>query len=277
MKVLHRIGFTKDDFPDFTRYLTNNRILLPDTEQICSITISENSQHWPYIRDFVENNNLLCLSETVFSKKELFEADWLLVRSRWRFGYPQPQGNYDYEEITYTRVDQCAFCGVGLKQVRPFQIQKSPRWKNNHFFELNWIGDELFVDSFAKNILQESGITGVSFDEVRDIKRDQPFRDVFQLYIPHVLKEGLLSSTQAIAKTTKCMNCGRNKYLRSGIGMLEFEREIFEEAPDVVKSFESFGDGFYACRKILVRKKFYHTIASKEIGKQLVFEPVKLV
>lgn len=59
--------------------------------------------------------------------------------------------------------------------------------------------------------------------------------------------------------------------------MLTFKKEIFANAPDIVKSFEIFGDRLYAARVILVNHKAYDVITKNKLDRNLEFAPLKLI
>ena len=59
--------------------------------------------------------------------------------------------------------------------------------------------------------------------------------------------------------------------------MLRFRSEIFDGAPDIVKTAEVFGDGHMSCRDILVRQKVYRLLVDAKLDGGLVFEPVELI
>ena len=277
MKIKHRICFREDMQPEFVNYLRLNRIPYKSGEIISVLEIYENSPHWEDISMYVRNGNMSCRPETEFSKDELNSAEWLCMRSKWRFGYPQPEGKYAYETITYTRENYCQNCGSGLTQVDSFRMKKAPKWGSRNFMELNWIGDELFLSEKAKLILQESGITGISFRDVKKTNGREIHEGIEQLVISTTLEKGLVDTAPSIRQVTPCAECGITKYAGSGVGMLAFKKDIFVNVPDVVKSFEIFGFGHYASRVIIVNHKVYDTIINNKLDRNLDFAPIKLV
>lgn len=279
MKIKKHLCFSERDDPEIARYLKDNGIPYDGGEDniICAVDIFESDPHWEYISRFVQEKGLLCLSDTIFTKKELESAEWLKMWSGWRFGYPQPEGDFEYETITYTREGYCEKCGRDLRQVAPFRIKKAPKWGKRHFAELNWIGDELFLDDVAREILIKSGATGVEFKEVLNKQGTGSFSDVHQLVAPTILRDGLIEDCSAIREIERCPRCGKKKYITSGVGCLAFEKSIFEGVPDVVKTAEYFGSGYYAGRIMIVRQKVYRTITENQLGRGLNFEPIELV
>jgi hypothetical protein len=226
---------------------------------------------------YVQNKELLCLSETVFSKNELSSAQWLTVRSQWRNEYPQPENAFAYERITYTNESHCRECGAGLVQSNPFRIKKAPKWGNRHFMMLNWVEDELFTDQAVKTLFSESHVSGITFTDVHNSKGELTFPEIQQMVITGLLPPAISLNGQSIDKVFTCAQCGTLKYHPTGIGMHSFRREAFENAPDIVKTSEVYGWGHGASRLILVNQKVYRLIIQNKLDRSLVFEPVLLV
>ena len=277
VEIQKHVCFRIDEAPALVEYLMRNRISYEPGEILSCLDIYESDPHWIFIAEQIKQCNLLCRSETVFTKEELCNTEWLSMRSQWRFGYPQPEDDFNYENITYTRRNYCPKCSSGLKQTNPFRIKKAPKWGKRHFAELNWVGDELFVDDTAVTVLTQEGITGISFLEVQNKKGAEIFSNIRQLQVETVLDLGLQTDSASVREVTLCPECGIPKFLLNGIGMLSFRKEIFENQPDVVKTGEIFGSDHYAARIILVRQKVYQTILRNKLERGLVFEPIELV
>lgn len=276
MKVKKHICFSEARDVELVSYLINQGIAYDHASHIATLDIYDNDPHWPYVSQYVQTNNLLCLSETVFTKKELSSAEWLTVRSQWRNGYPQPEDSFQYEHITYSAADHCSECGVGLKQINPFRIKQPPKWGNRHFMMLNWVADELFVDESVKNLFMESGVTGAAFKEVQNRNGIKKLEQIDQLLITHVLQPGI-ALNESIDRVMRCPKCETIKYHPSGIGGHTFQREIFAGVPDIVKTAEVFGWGKSASREIIINHKVYQLITQRKLDRGLVFEPVFLI
>jgi len=275
--IKYRIGFRECAVPDFTKYLKLNQIPYERGDLVSVLEIYEDNPHWENISMYIRNENLFCRPETEFNKDELKTAEWLRMRSQWRFGYPQPEAKYGYTTITYTKDNYCNNCGSGLKQVDSFRIKKMPKWGTRNFLELNWVGDELFLSEKARQVLSEANISGIAFKEVKRNNGIDIHEGIEQLVISHILDKGLIDTDISIRKVSYCAKCDTTKYVTSGVGMLTFKKDIFDNAPDVVKSFEIFGDRLYATRVIIVNHKVYDTILKNKLGKNLAFEPIVLV
>lgn len=277
MEIKQHIGFRNECVPALLSYLKENGINFSYDKFISSLDITESDPHWKKISNYISMYKLSPITETIFSKEELSQAEWLCVRSTWRNGYPQPEDDYGYEELTYTREQYCAECGCGLVQCDAFRLKKQPNWRCRHFFELNWIGDELFISNVAKSVFENNAITGVTFHCVKNKKGTDEIADTHQLVVPFSLKKGMDIERTAITKVHLCQKCGETKYVYSGRGPMVFKKEIFNNVPDVVKTQEMFGDGHWTSKLILLRQKVYQTIIDNNLEKGLVFKKVELV
>lgn len=276
MKIEKRILFSKEDDADLLTFLLKNGISFKDN-YLAVLEIYDDHPAWPVIEAYVKENDLLCLSETLFTKTELDNADWLSVRSKWRNGYPQPEDAFEYQNITYTCANYCYECGCGLQQVQPFRFKKEPKWGNRYFMMLNWIEDELFVSAPAKELLERSQFSGFYFSEVNDKKGNAPIPGIYQLVVTDLLSYGLNPNASSIDSIYLCPSCGIEKYHPTGIGRLEFKKDIFNNAPDIVKTSEVFGWGKGASHKILIRNNVYSFLVENHMDRNLVFEPISLV
>jgi len=274
MRIKKRIVLPENEGSELVAFLLNNGIPFDKGDLISVLEIYDDDPAWPVIDAYVKKNDLLCLSETHFTKSELENADWLRVRSKWRNGYPQPENAFEYETITYTRTNHCQECGCGLQQIQPFRIKKEPKWGNRHFMMLNWVEDELFVSALAKDLLERSKLCGFCFSEVNDKKGSAQIPGIYQLVITHYLDKGLNPNASSIDTVHRCPSCGVKKYHPTGIGMLKFKKSIFDNAPDIVKTSEVFGWGKSAPHEILIRNSMYRFIVENHLDRGLVFEPI---
>jgi hypothetical protein len=96
------------------------------------------------------------------------------------------------------------------------------------------------------------------------------------MVVTDILPSGISLNGQSVDKVFMCPKCGTLKYHPTGIGMHSFHREIFKNAPDIVKTHEVLGWGHSASRLIIVNQKVYQLITQNKLDKGLVFEPVLL-
>ena len=275
MEIWNHFTFREDMHPLTTQYILTNGILYEYGEILSAVDISENDPHWAELSRLLKLENKTYLSETKFSKEELWEAEWLTVRSQWHYDYPQPENRYT--ELTYSKENSCSECGMGLVQKDSFRFKRTPKWGKRNFCMTNWVYDEFFVSPKAKELLESSDLKGFSFLNVLNKSGKEVLADIDQIQIPYILPEGLDTSSDRIKKVSDCPVCEKRKFLGNGRGQFEFKKEIFLNAPDFVKSTEQFGSGLIASRLILVSHDAYKFIIENKLDSSLVFEPIQLI
>lgn len=276
MEIWNHFTFRDDMYPLLSDYVRKNGITYSEGDILCSVDISENDPHWETVEYLLKAENNTFQSETVFTKEEISSAEWLTIRSRWYYDYPQPENNY--RNITYTTDRQCPFtdCRIGLVQKDPFRFKRTPKWGKRNFCMTNWVFDELFVSRRAKELLESSDLKGFSFSEVRNKNGSEIMDDMYQLRIPHILPSGIADTTSRIKDVFVCPVCGQRKFRSNSRGQFVFHKEAFTDAPDFTKSAEWFGGGSSACKLILVSQKAYRFITANKLDSSLVFEPIRL-
>lgn len=281
MEINRRIPFSKKSKTgeDLYNFLKLNGIPFKeaDASGFNILNIYESSPYWNQVSEFVKEGSLICSAENVFTKKELSVAEWLTVRCKWRNGYPQPEERFRYKSITYDDTNYCRECGSGLIQIDLFRLRKAPKWGSRHFMFVNWVEDEFFVTDTVKNIFEKEGISGISFCGVKNKNGTEYFQEVNQMKVTSVIPHCFPADQMSVRETTVCPSCSTKKHLPSGRGMQRFYRDVFNKAPDVVKTSDVFGWGRLCARHIIVRQKVYRTILDNDLGRGLVFEPIELI
>ena len=277
MRVNKHIFFDPNTVPGLEDYLASNMIPYESMDAGIVFDIADDSEFWSAISALTAEHSIVCTSETTFTDQEKSEADWLLVRSKWKNGYPQPESSFSYRNITYTAERFCSVCGIGLRQIEAFRMKASPKWGGRHFMMLNWIDDELFIDETAMSILQNSGLTGFAFLPVKDKNGAKPLPNVYQLIIEQEAGPGLMTDGTDIDDVCMCKSCGRLKYHPTGIGMHRFSGEALRSLPDISYTHEFFGWGQGASKRILIRQSMYRCLVEHHLDRSLVFEPITVI
>ena len=275
MEIWNHFSFRKDMHPMTAQYVLNNDISCKYGEILSAVDISENDPHWAELSRLLKLENNTYTSETKFSKEDLFEAEWLTMRSKWHYDYPQPEECYT--ELTYSEENACSKCGIGLVQQDSFRFKRTPKWGRRNFCMTNWVYDEFFVSPKAKELLESSALKGFSFLNVLNKSGKEALADIYQMQIPYILPESIETSSNCVEKVSNCPVCGKRKFLGNGRGQFEFKKEIFLNALDFVKSAEQFGSGLIASRLILVSHDAYKFIVENKLDSSLVFEPIQLI
>lgn len=289
MKIVHQINFM--DRPGIERLTTRLGIHVTINDSIAGrsgfFTIEERDENWQEVRDYTKSHGISDFVGTVYEKEDFEKANWFLIRTSSK-GYPQPEGNFGYLEMTYDLTTYCRSCGIGKKQNNPFRFKNEP--KNASIFGLNWISDEFFVNKDVKQKFELNNINGIEFLKPVFHKSKKEVDSFFQAYVKHILPPALNTyNCKAILckylneedmeiqenwKRQKLPNyCGRVKYHVPKRGPITIEKEAFSNVPDVVKISEWFGSGGEARQPISVSKKLRNLII-KEKWKGVAFDPI---
>lgn len=278
MKIKHRYSFNSDE-ENVIRFLDNLKIGYDKGEIVTFFELFENHDKFTIISEFMNSHNAVDISDAVYTREEIENAQWLTIRSSWHNLYPQPQDDMKYRFTTYDSTDYCDGgksnynCGKGLVQKECFVLKKEPNWGSRKFMMLYWVNDELFISRKAEEVLRASNLKGFEIYDVLS-KSKNKLEDIKQIFIKDYLPKGV--SADSIEKKYICPKCNFTKYLTK-TGLNCFHNEIFEGIQyDIIKTSDKFGEG--SCdSKILITKKFYEVIKEAKLDRGLVFEPVVLL
>ena len=273
MDFKNHIVFRTDDSNCLVKYLEENEIDYDKGEIISAFDILESNPHWKNISKIVGDDSYY-ITETVFSKEEMHNAEWFNIRSVWRYDYPQPEN--EYREITYNG-QMCPVCWGGLEQIDAFRFKRAPKWGKRFFLTTNWEDNVIFVSDQAKSTIENANIPGLDFREVKNKNGADIFPDIHQLVVRNILPEGLVWEESRVEKILVCDECGRRRYATNGRGQFVFRKETFDNAPDIALSSEIFGRGGYNQRLLIVSKRVYQMIIKNKMDRSLEFQPIKLV
>lgn len=218
------------------------------------LKIPVDDPHLPVLLELGEQHKHWDAYITEFSDEDYADATWLEAEIVSWIGYPKPENNW--REVTYdlNHSDFCPKCGVGFTQVHPFRFSKShKRGKTIHFCRPGWVPDALFIREGMKKELIAHGIKGVRYLAAIEAGSKKPFEDVIQIMFNQVLEPALLNTTDFPSEA--CSQCNRQKWL-SIPRVNRFKRTAFDDRLDMVLTYEWFGTGALAFRKILVSRRF---------------------
>ena len=127
--------------------------------KIAVCDVAEDDPQWETVRHLLKKYETMDIPFTKFSDSELSNAKHLAMGSSWHHGYPQPEDDFGYMQLTYDLRDYCEHCGIGAKQISPFRMKKSPNWGRRSILQMNWLFDEYFVKPEVWNaVFQPLGI-----------------------------------------------------------------------------------------------------------------------
>lgn len=201
-----------------------------------------------------------------FAEKERKESLLSLKSGGHEHGYPMPDMDFGYRELTYDLRDYCSSCGIGLKQKDAFRLKNVPPAGKKQIFSLGWIYDELFVERKIYNEIFEP--LGIKCREVLKYKKDTVFEDTVQL----VLEETQEKLHLVDYPTESCSACGRTKYQPMPQGFYPMYKAII--AP-IFKSYDYFGSGASATKKIFITKELREKLIALKIEKSAWYIPTK--
>lgn len=247
------------------------------------------------LKELCAQHNIRYHSGLRYEKKEIFEAEWVIAEVG-HAQYPQPEEFPTYIYETYQTDSYCPRCGQGTVQNRPFRLKKDFGQGNNRFWGIHWKYDVMFTSTQVKQLLEQEGITGLTYGEVLHYKSSKPFEGIWQMHMSHLEEPGLITDN---LKTVTCKPqneesfiegigqipdrnlhipfCGRVKYHHPFITPYIFQAKVLENAPDFVQSYEYFGSGGGASRITLVRQKVVQLVKQKKLGGMGFYIPIFLV
>lgn len=278
MEIWHRVVFRQDEISqDFVDFLKKNNAKIDLTNSILGVAyICEKPEMREAFFEFLQRKYTSSSTEARFTQREFNQAEWLSIRPKFRFEYPQPEDDPSYKSITYDDRNYCNECGSGLIQRDSFRVKREPKWGTRHFFMLNWVHDELFVDSIAKNILVENGIQGMKYPDVLHYKKGTSFTNLYQIYVENTLPPGLTNLQQSVRESLFCDRCKKTKYIYSGRGVT-YKKELFENLNlDIIKSDEAFGGGRLYIKDIIISQRLYQILKTNKLNRDVCFEPITL-
>ncbi|MGH7786555.1 MAG: hypothetical protein ACRERC_06785 [Candidatus Binatia bacterium] len=301
MRINHRIAARHDD-PfwggidrlgiDYDRGNPDNVLRLA----VSVLNVTEDHPQWPHVERLVAEHRLgPHLIENHFTKGEVDAAEWLSMSALGHHGYPQPEDDFGFINATYDVSNLCHLCGIGGVQKAPFRLRAEPKASRSQFLQLNWVFDEFFVRSGARQGLAAAGLTGFDLQPALLHSKNTPSAEVEQLSILSLLPPALdsaelqivtckerneewessLLQTSAPNRTEVPPYCGRVKHHLEHRGPLRFSRGAFVGAPDVVRSTEWFGSGANAFHLVLVSGRFRKVVSAAK-WRGLSFEPLEL-
>ena len=202
---------------------------------------------------------------TLYDKQDFEKSTLYAYIGAWENGYPQPEKNFGYREVTYDTSNYCKECGTGAVQKAPFQIKKQPNWGKKMMFDLGWVHDEIFVNrQIYESVFKKYGISKMP---VLQYKTNVELDDTFQLKIPSI----------DVAMDMKgysfelCKPCGEKKYDPQIKGYCPGFKGPIPARP-LFKSLEYFGDGGRAFHRIFMSKSLFEDI--KKMGLTINVAPV---
>lgn len=202
MRIVHRVALNPDAKDQ--RELARLGVSVDLGLGVVAFEVDETDVHWPEIREWARRRRAVVLTGTEFTPEEIQNAAFAFMFPHVRRGYPQPEKNVGFLNITYDLSNHCARCGVGKVQKAPFRLKGEPKWGKTDVFQVNWVPDEYFV----KPDVWQSALEplGVGKREVLSAG-GRLLTTVVQLAVDEYVRVDVNPETG-----TTCPDCGQIKY-----------------------------------------------------------------
>jgi len=277
MEIVHRVCINaksnrklKKKFQNLGIHLTdsgNEKILL-----MSHFDIYESDPLWPTVKQYLLSEGMEhTATHTIFTKKEIQSARWVRVSPDFIHGYPMPDLDGSWMNVSFNEGQDCPKCGMGIKQMAPIHLKREPKMGKRDFMGIFWTFN-IFAKPEVIEVMSKNNINGFETMPALHYKTKAPLNTVMQLRFTQELSKGLIDDNL----TKEFPECGHIKYLGLSRGMYKFARDSFDGMPDFVKTSEWFGSGHLALRTILASSTFVD-LYFKNKWKGLCLEPIELV
>lgn len=266
MKIMHRIALSADALVrrEIDQLgVTRVRVVrgLGVTSTFTYFDVAESDPAWPAVREWAIRRRPIDSVTTSFSESEIASADWLELVSDWHHGYPQPEDDFGFREITYDLTDYCSECGIGARQDAPFQMRGEPRWGRRGILQLNWVFGEYFVrPEVWRSTFEPHGVSPTPVTNRKGIRLET----VVQLVVDEevsVVTDGLTAQ--------RCPACDRTKYL--GVSRSPFPSLVDQPTGHVARTREWFGTGHSASTAVLISQALTRALQGNKVrGARLI-------
>jgi hypothetical protein len=236
------------------------------------VTVAESDPGWQYIAPLVKNSEVTVWTD--FTRTEIENAEWLVVRPDYSIGYPPPEETIWSDLYTES---SCTKCRVGWRQIAPYHIKKDLSLKRKSFASF-WGGFELFCTPEVVAAFETEQVQGYVTRPVLIHKTGEPSQHLRQIIVPQMAHAALVEEiieTERFAKHL-CPSCGQawyDYYLR---GMLPLRRTALLPDIDFQRTVEWFGNGRTARQEILISQRVAQLVVHNN-WQGLMLSPVQLV
>jgi uncharacterized protein YqfB (UPF0267 family) len=214
------------------------------------------------------------LTEEVYSQEEIESAEFLQIIPNVYCGYPQPEGEISFREVSYDINSKCPKCEQGKIQNAPLRVLK-PKMGKNDIAALHWIYE--FVITFRlKELISVEGLTGCEFWPLIDHRRNTKLDDVYQLFFTRMMPPMSRQTNIIRADGIEMCDCGKMGYTIKGIPVYERQAINMNALQDFNKSYEWLGGGKTTWQMQIVSKRVYNLFVKHKI-RGVRFEPVKVI
>lgn len=216
------------------------------------------------IEDLLRRDNIYYRTQAIFTDEEYKNAEYGVKTAMHTCGYPKPDHDFGYMNLTYDLTNYCDKCGCGAVQKDAFRISKIAKHK---MFVLGWVFDELFVHKDVYETIFKP--LGIECREVRRYWQEYIIDSIVQLVLPETVEP--LSFPKAF-EAEVCPQCHIPKYTPHIVDFYPLHKNPI--AP-IYKGAEYFGSGYEARKKIYVSAELRDILIKNKIAKLYFFTPCK--
>lgn len=242
------------------------------TRYLITFQIMESDKRWPLVRDIALSvGKKLTTGQTIFSKEEILDAQWLRMFGFPSKGYPQPEGKWQREHFNYSF--KCKKCGV-FHQKSGFYLKMEPKMGKNDFMSLNWTS-AVFAVPRVFAALEANHIKGYEQWPALIYKTKEPSTNVSQLYVQALDQPAVVNAIEL--QPIICQSCGLIKYQKHHQrGVMYLTREAIPTGLDMFETYEWFGEGFQPYRELIVSNKVAQ-LAYAEGWRGVTFKVIEVI
>ncbi len=263
MELYHRVGINSKKDKEFLSIIEERGIPFKSIElpggisNLIVFEIYESDPNWEIISRFIQSTNASDMHETIFSKEEIRNAEWLRLIPTFEQGYPQPKLHWPIKQLSYEIT--CPKCAI-YKQINPMRLAKEPSLGRKSFMALIWTR-EIFCTPEVFTELDKVQAKGYEAWDAIIHKTNKPSERVKQLYVPGIASPGVIIDNDLERKN--CPVCRTTKYYPHVKGIMYIKREALLPETDFMLTNEWFGHGLLAWREILISNRIANFILDK--------------
>ncbi len=198
-----------------------------------------------------------------YSKSELEQAKWLVVRPAWR------QYCAEDEEETFTYF--CKDCRVGEGQTNDITLDREIKRMKRPFLSI-YGHSTLFTSRTVQTLLEASTLTGFSFRPVNGKKEGFTQTKIVQLEVDRVLPPALRNAPEEFQQISVCPSCGiKHGVLRGGHPLKLDGAVMKDQTADIYWTYEHFGERVLS-RYLVISGALYHFLRENNVANGLIVD-----
>ena len=205
-----------------------------------------------------------------FTKKELSEADFLMMRPKRQSIDIENEDAFRYTCEWTSRLGEKVF--QHEEQVKEVVVKKVTSMKKRNAFWCESTGfSVIFADKRIRRLAEENFLSGIEFKNVF-LKNGTCSDELFQMTSSNILKKECIVFGYG-EKIEKCPKCGKEQYVTDHVWQLHLDFSKIERQSDLYVTERIFGEGF--ARPIyVISQKFYRLLVENKLDKNVTFFPV---